>query len=217
MFLKRKCCGKRSRAKVCRWSQTATVHSKRRYNITHCLHRSIPKEDTTSPTVCTEAVFLTAVIDAMENDCVAIMDVPGVFRQVDMDKTVHVHFTGEMACMLLEIDMDLYQEYITIEKGEKVIYVKLLKALYGTLKAPRLFWEKLSHILINKWGFTVNNYDGCVVNKIVQGSQLTVMWHVDDLKVSHTSQDIVDKFIHDMEHEFNKESLLSVSTKKQHN
>ena len=27
----------------------------------------------------------------------------------------------------------------------------------------------------------------------------TVMWHVDDLKVSHTSQDVVDKFIHDME------------------
>ena len=63
----------------------------------------------------------------------------------------------------------------------------------------------------------MNNYDGCVVNKIVQGSQLTVMWHVDDLKVSHTSQDVVDKFIHDMEQEFGKESPISVSTGKQHN
>ena len=34
---------------------------------------------------------------------------------------------------------------------------------------------------------------------IVLTSQHTVMWHVDDLKVSHTSQDVVDKFIHDME------------------
>ena len=124
----------------------------------------------------------------------AIMDVPGEFVQVDMDKTVYVCFTGEMACMLLEIDTDLYQEYITIEKGQKVMYIKWLKALYGTLKAARLFWEKLSHILINKWGYTVNNHDSYVVNKIVQGSQLTVMWHVDDLKVSHTSQDIGTRF-----------------------
>ena len=104
----------------------------------------------------------------------AIMDVPSTFMQVDMDETVHICLTGEMVCMLLEIDMDLYQEYITIEKGEKMMCIELLKALYGTLKADRLFWEKLSHILINKWGFTANNYDGCVVNNIVQWSQLTV-------------------------------------------
>ena len=116
-----------------------------------------------------------------------------------MDEIVHVDFTGEMVCMLLELDMDLYQECITIEKGEKVMYVKLLKVFYGTLKTARSFWGKLSHILINKWGFTANNYDGFLVNKIVQGSQLTVIRHVDDLKVSHTSQDIVDKFICDME------------------
>ena len=66
-------------------------------------------------------MFLTAVIDAMENCCVAIMDVPGVFIQVDMDKTVHICSTGEMVHLLLEIDTDLYQEYITIEKGEKVM------------------------------------------------------------------------------------------------
>ena len=64
----------------------------------------------------------------------AIMDVPGAFMQVDMDETVHICFIGEMVCILLEIDTDLCQEYITIEKGEKVIYVKLLKALYGTLE-----------------------------------------------------------------------------------
>ena len=140
------------------------------------------------------------------------MDVPSAFMQVDMDKTVHVCFTGEMVHMLLEIDTDLYQKYITIEKGENMMYVKLLKALYGTLKAAQLFWGKLSHILISKWGFTANNYDGCVVNKVVHGSQLTAVWHVDDPKVSHTSQDVVDEFIHDMECAFSKESPLSAST-----
>ena len=72
-----------------------------------------------------------------------MLDVPGAFMQVDMDELVHVRFSGEMVDKLLEIDHELYSGYVTIERGEKVMYVELLKALYGTLRAARLFWEKL--------------------------------------------------------------------------
>ena len=51
------------------------------------------------------------------------------------------------------------------------MYVELLKALYGTLRAARLFWEKLQGKLVNDWGFVPNRYDSCVVNKIVNGKQ----------------------------------------------
>ena len=34
-------------------------------------------------------------------------------------------------------------------------------------------------------GFVINPYDPCVANKQVGASQMTVCWHVDDLKVSH--------------------------------
>ena len=34
-------------------------------------------------------------------------------------------------------------------------------------------------------GFVLNPYDLCVANKVVDGKQITVCWHVDDLKVSH--------------------------------
>ena len=47
-------------------------------------HGHIAKEDTTSPTVSTEAVFLTAVVDAWENHNMVVMDIPGVFMQADM-------------------------------------------------------------------------------------------------------------------------------------
>ena len=33
--------------------------------------------------------------------------------------------------------------------------------------------------------FQINTYNLCVANKIVDGAQLTVVWDVDDLKVSH--------------------------------
>ncbi len=44
-------------------------------------------------------------------------------------------------------------------------------------------------------GFEVNPYDPCVVNKIVNGSQMTTWWHVDDLMISHSSGKAISKFL----------------------
>jgi hypothetical protein len=91
----------------------------------------------------------------------------------------------------------------------------LLKALYGTMRAARLFWEKLSAKL-QEWGYTPNPYDSCVVNKMINGKQCTVAWHVDDLKISHVETTVVDEFIEMMEQEFGKEAPLSKSRGKIH-
>jgi hypothetical protein len=98
--------------------------------------------DAASPTVATEAVFLTVVIDALEGREVAIMDIPCVFMQVDLeDETIRVHLTGKMVDLLLEIDRELYEPYLVQERGELTMYVELLKVLYGTMHAGQLFWE----------------------------------------------------------------------------
>ena len=98
----------------------------------------------------------------------------------------------------MEIDPEMYGPCVVIEKGEKVIYVELLKALYGTLRAAQLFWEKLSNKL-KEWGFKINKYDPCVANNFVNGKQITIVWHVDDLKISHVQTKVVDEFIEQME------------------
>ena len=36
-----------------------------------------------------------------------------------------------------------------------------------------------------KYGFEINPYDPCVANKMIDSKRMTVLWHVDDLKVSH--------------------------------
>jgi hypothetical protein len=193
MFLKRKRCGK-IKGRGC-----ADGRKQRLY---------IPKADAASPTVANEAVFLTAVVDAKEGREVAILDVPGAFMQADMDELVHVRFTGKMVDLLVEIDPEMFGPCVCYENGTKVIYVELLKALYGTLRAARLFWEKLSQKL-ESWDFKKNPYDPCVANKMVNGKQLTVAWHVDDLKVSHVDKSVVDDFIQKMESEFGKETPIN--------
>ena len=72
-----------------------------------------------SPTVATESVFLTAVIDALEGRHVAVIDVPGAFMQADMDELVHVRFTGKMVDLLLEIDRNMYGPCAVCHEGRK--------------------------------------------------------------------------------------------------
>ena len=149
MFLKRKRGGKiKGRGCADGWKQRAYT----------------AKEDAASPTVANEAMFLTAVIEAMEGREVAVFDVPGTFMQADMDELVHVRFNGKMVELLLEIDKDMYGPCVTTEGWQQVMYVELLKALYGTFRAARLFWEKLSGKLV-EWGFTMNPYDSCMATR----------------------------------------------------
>ena len=173
----------------------------------------IAKEDATSPTVATEVVFLMAVIDALAGRDVAIVDVPGAFMQADMDEEVHVRFTGTMVDRLIDIDPGMYQPCVTYEGKQKVLYVELLKALYGTLRAAHLFWEKLSGKLL-EWGFEPNPYDSCVVNKMINGKQCTVAWHVDDIKASHVDPKVMDRLLNQLDDEFGKETPMNRSRGK---
>ena len=66
--------------------------------------------------------------------------------------------------------------------------------MYGTLQAALLFWKNLTGAL-QDWGFEINPYDWCVANKIVNGKQVTVVWHVDDLKISHEDDDVISELI----------------------
>ena len=72
--------------------------------------------------------------------------------------------------------------------------MKLEKALYGTLQASLIFWKKLTATLID-WGFEINPYDWCVANKTVNGEQLTIVWNVEDIKISHIEANLVTDII----------------------
>lgn len=62
------------------------------------------------------------------------------------------------------------------------------------LKSSLLFYKILVKDL-KEQGFTIKPYDPCVANKQVNRKQLTVTWHVDDLKVSSELKKNIDKFI----------------------
>ena len=55
----------------------------------------------------------------------------------------------------------------------------------------------------------INDYDPCVANKMVDGAQITICWHVDDLKISYRDDEMVSAFAIDLAEEFSHKMTIS--------
>ena len=118
---------------------------------------------------------------------------------------------GKIAKLIIKMDPKLYRKYIWENKMEKpMICVKLKKALYGTLQAVLLFWRLLSDTLM-EWGFELNVYHKCVANKKINSKQCMILWHLDDLKISHVEKKVIDDIIAQLNGKFGKESPLTAT------
>jgi hypothetical protein len=122
------------------------------------------------------------------------IDITGAFLHANNEDYVIMKMVGTLAELMVKTNPKLYRKYVVIKKGCSVLYLRLQKALYGMMKSALLFYRKLVAELHNM-GFEINPYDPCVANKMVNGTQMTVRWHVDDLMISHTSQDDIMAFV----------------------
>ena len=101
MFLKEKQCGK-IKGRGCAAGQKQRLYK--------------TKEETSSPTVTIESLFLTSMVDARERRKVITVDIPGAFMQAEVDKLIHVKLEGDVALLLIKIDLT-YQQFLTYESS----------------------------------------------------------------------------------------------------
>jgi hypothetical protein len=135
---------------------------------------TIHKLDTSSPTVLLKPVLLTSMIDAEEHREVATIDILNAILQTKLknkeDKTgMRLH--GKLAELMVKVAPEVYQKYVFVnKKGETVLYVKLLNALYGIHKAALLFYKKLVKDLMGIW-FKLNTYDHALPTRLSMASR----------------------------------------------
>ena len=148
--------------------------------------------------------MLSCVIDTNEHRYVATCDIVGAYLHTDMEEKIHMVIRDKMVDMLVAANKTKYSKHVHIsKKGDKILYTLLGKALYGCLKSARLFWEHIKKVL-KRLGFVLNRYDSCVANKKIEGSQYTITWHADDLKISHRDIKAVEKVILTIEEVYGK-------------
>jgi hypothetical protein len=158
----------------------------------------ISKEDASSPTVSTESVLLTCIVDAEEGRDVAVIDIPNAFIQTRIEcpeDMAIIKIRGILVDMLVEIAPTVYQPFVSTDrKGMKQLIVQCQNAIYGTMVASLLYYRKFCNSLTSI-DFVFNPYDPCVANKLINGKQMTIAFHVDDCKLSHKDPKEMDQMI----------------------
>eukprot|EP00980_Cylindrotheca_fusiformis_P010264 scaffold2279_cov88-Cylindrotheca_fusiformis.AAC.1 len=176
-----------------------TIKGRMVYNGKPATRDWLSREDAASPTASLESVFLTATIDAHEGRDVMTADVPNAFIQTQMpeqkegEDRVIMKITGVLVDLLVDLDPHTYKNFVVFENGKKVVYVAVLKAIYGMLQAALLWYQKFRKDL-EGIEFVFNDYDPCVANRMRVGKQHTIRFHVDDIMASHVNPKVNDKF-----------------------
>ena len=132
-------------------------------------------------------------MDVIEGRSTAVTDIKGAYLNAKMKDEVIMKISGPEVDLFCEIDPSL-QQFVTLERGRKVMYVQLDKALYGCVQSALLWYELYSTTLMDM-GSELNPYDLCVANAVIDGKQCTICWYVDDNKISHKNPNVVDMVI----------------------
>ena len=181
----------------------------------------IMKEEAASPTVTTEGLLTTCIIDAKQNRDIVTLDKPNAFVQTPLltsKEQIIMTMDGKLVDLLDEIAPQRYSKFIQEENGSKKIYVVMERALYSMMMSSLLFYRHFRKDL-ESIGFRVNPYDMCIANRKIEGHQQTVTWHVNNIKVSHINPKVNENFCKWCEEKYgdDKNGKVKIHKGKVHN
>jgi hypothetical protein len=104
----------------------------------------IEREDAASPTAATYAILITGGMDAKAGRDVMMLDISSAFVQTEIPQTgekIIMKIRGKLIDMLQERFPGVYDDYVLHKGKNKILYVKMLKALYGMMIASILYYK----------------------------------------------------------------------------
>ena len=86
------------------------------------------EDESASPTVCVDSVFITAAAEAAELRRTAVIDFPGAYLSADMDdkEDVLMVLCGDLVSMMALAAPGVYRKYVAVTPDVKPIVVKTL-------------------------------------------------------------------------------------------
>ena len=83
-----------------------------------------------------------------------------------------------------------FKQHACYRNGQKFLYLLALRDIYLCIDSALLKYDVYMRNL-KGMGFEINTYDRCVANKITDQKQCTLVWYVDDNKLSHKYPKVV--------------------------
>jgi hypothetical protein len=143
-------------------------------------------QETSSPTVSLQGVYMVTSVSAKEGRKVGSMDVGTAYLNAMMEKEVIMKIEKALAKLLVKMFPGKY----TLD-SDGCIYVELQRALYGCLESAKLWYDEICGTLTGM-GFVANPKDPCVFNLNRNGHQVTLCLYVDDLLCTSIDESDID-------------------------
>ncbi len=150
--------------------------------------------DLAAPTARTQSVFAMLAAAGEKDLKIMTFDINQAFLNADIQNEIYVKLDASQTAILCEIRPE-YQKFIN---NKKEITLRLLKALYGTREAAKLWYEHFKEIILS-YGYKVSDMDKCVFHKITAEDTSVIILHVDDglvlsndIKILHDLRDKID-------------------------
>ena len=107
-----------------------------------------------------ESIVLNTIIGTYQRWDMMALDIPNAFIQARLPKSpvgerIIMKIPGVLVDWLVAMDPDAYSRFVVYENGKKVLYVEILRALYGMLIASLTWYRKLKSDL-EEIGFQFN-------------------------------------------------------------
>ena len=154
--------------------------------------------DLAAPTAKTLSVFAMLAAAGAKELKMMTFDINQAFLNADIENEIYVKLDASQTEILCEIR----PEYTKFLNKKQEITLRLLKALYGTREAARLWYEHFKEIILS-YGYKVSEFDKCVFHKISGEDTSVIILHVDDglvlsndIKILHDLRDKIDATFH---------------------
>jgi hypothetical protein len=155
--------------------------------------------DRSSPTVSIQSVMMVLGLFAgnLQEHTVCKIDVKGAFVQTPMEgEPIYLRVGKDIVKHIID-EFPSYKGYVN---AEGVMFIQMMKAMYGCVQAS-LLWYKLLVQVLSEIGFTVSGVDKCVMRLVVGGIINIILIYVDDLLVFATKE-IMDLVLKTLKNRF---------------
>jgi hypothetical protein len=136
--------------------------------------------------------MLPLLLYAHERRDVATAAIVGAYHHDRFCSTQDYRVSSGGLCGISPIP--IYKLLDVFDRSKQVIYLKLIKALYGCIKSAFLWYQLFTETLLQQ-AFSLNPRDSCIANCTIEGTQCTIIWYGNDLKISHVILSIVTSIV----------------------
>ena len=121
-----------------------------------------------------------------------IVDVPGAYINAKIPEDGFI-LEEQFMDIICEVKHK-HKKNICVDNVAKLLYILLMKALCGYMDSA-ILWCDLYSKTLKSQGFLINPYDRCIANITIKDKQCTIVWYVDNNKVSLVDEVVNTKVI----------------------